>query len=163
MLHLASTTPSREYSATETAIAITIWLTIVIIMWLLPTIIAKRRGVANVGSIAVLNIFLGWLSAVWVICLALSCQSVADPPSRRRRQRDSAWFAVAPSPAAIPATGSTQRPLTARGAAHCLSRGLAAVGPVGWPRVATHGGELRRPHPAGHDPSVPTRMPPLAV
>jgi hypothetical protein len=145
VLHLASTTPSREYSGTETAIALTIWLTIVVIMWLLPTIIAERRGVANVGSIAVLNVFLGWLPAVWVICLALPARASLT------RLHVAAGAAALSGRRGLPRRRTRHRLDSAagdrRGAAHCISGRLAAVGLAGQPRVATHGSELRRQHP----------------
>jgi hypothetical protein len=48
-------------------------------MYLLPTIIASHRGVSNVGTIAVLNIFFGWSVVGWILGLAWACKSVKPP------------------------------------------------------------------------------------
>jgi len=45
-------------------------------MYLLPTLIASARHVPNVGTIAVVNIFLGWSFIGWVLALAWACKSV---------------------------------------------------------------------------------------
>ena len=59
-----------------------IWLTILAVLWLLPTIVAVRRHVRHVGSIAVINIFLGWTFVGWVAALALATQTVESPQPR---------------------------------------------------------------------------------
>jgi Superinfection immunity protein len=82
MLHelvATATSPHDEYTATETAIAVAIWLTILAVLWLLPTIVAVRRHVRHVGSIAVINIFLGWTFVGWVAALALATRTVESP------------------------------------------------------------------------------------
>ena len=55
-------------------------LLIVIIFgfYFLPLIIAASRHVPNVGSVAVINIFLGWTFIGWIIALAMACRTA--PP-----------------------------------------------------------------------------------
>lgn len=45
-------------------------------MYFLPTIIAVKRKVPNVGSVVVINIFLGWSVIGWVASLAMAARSV---------------------------------------------------------------------------------------
>ena len=49
-----------------------------LVVYFLPTIIASRRGLKNVGSIAVLNFFLGWLGIGWVIALCWAVSGTAE-------------------------------------------------------------------------------------
>ena len=51
-------------------------LGIVLGLYFLPTIIASQRGVTNLGSIAVINLFLGWTLVGWVVALAMSFKDV---------------------------------------------------------------------------------------
>lgn len=45
-------------------------------LYFLPTIIGKARGVPNLGSIAVINIFLGFTLVGWVVALAMAARTV---------------------------------------------------------------------------------------
>lgn len=60
-------------------------------LYFVPTIVAKDRKVPNFGSVAVINIFLGWTLVGWVIALAMAVRSVppgthaGSAPSVRRR------------------------------------------------------------------------------
>ena len=49
--------------------------------YLIPTIVAIIRKVPNVGSVAVINIFLGWSIIGWVVALAMAARSV--PPAQQ--------------------------------------------------------------------------------
>lgn len=40
-----------------------------------PSITAARRHVPNAGSVAVINLFLGWTLIGWVVALAMACRS----------------------------------------------------------------------------------------
>jgi hypothetical protein len=51
---------------------------VVLALYLLPTIVAASRGVTNVGSIAIVNIFLGWTFIGWVVALAMAFKTA--PP-----------------------------------------------------------------------------------
>jgi hypothetical protein len=53
-------------------------------MYLLPLIIGLARRVPDVGSVAVLNILLGWTLVGWVLALALAMRS-AQPPAEDAR------------------------------------------------------------------------------
>jgi hypothetical protein len=48
--------------------------------YLLPTLIAVIRHVPNAGSVAVINILLGWTFVGWVAALAMSVRSQTPPP-----------------------------------------------------------------------------------
>ena len=47
--------------------------------YFLPTIVAVVRKVANLGSVVVINFFLGWTLVGWVVALAMASKSVATP------------------------------------------------------------------------------------
>jgi Superinfection immunity protein len=49
-----------------------------LVTWWLPVIVGKRRGVPNLGSIAVITGLLGWLLIPWAVALALACRDVPD-------------------------------------------------------------------------------------
>ena len=55
---------------------VAVWL--VFLAYFLPVILAWIRKVPNTGSIAVINVFLGWTFVGWVVALAMACRSV--PP-----------------------------------------------------------------------------------
>lgn len=48
---------------------------LVVGMYLLPTLVALKRGVPDRGSVAVINVLLGWTFLGWVIALALAFRS----------------------------------------------------------------------------------------
>jgi hypothetical protein len=43
--------------------------------YFLPTLVAAARSVPNLGSVAVVNVFLGWTFVGWVVALAMACRS----------------------------------------------------------------------------------------
>jgi hypothetical protein len=45
--------------------------------YFLPTIIAMLRKVPNIGSVVVINLFLGWTFIGWIVALAMACRSQA--------------------------------------------------------------------------------------
>jgi Superinfection immunity protein len=45
-------------------------------LYFVPTIVGVVRGVPNVGSVAVINVFLGWTFIGWVVALAMAARSV---------------------------------------------------------------------------------------
>jgi len=49
---------------------------IVSLAYFLPTIVAVYRKVPNQGSVAVINVFLGWTLIGWVVALAMAARSV---------------------------------------------------------------------------------------
>jgi hypothetical protein len=44
-------------------------------LYLIPTIIAAIRKVPNLGSVVVINLFLGWTLVGWVVALAMAARS----------------------------------------------------------------------------------------
>lgn len=44
-----------------------------LMIYFIPVIIAKYRGVKHFGSIVVINIFLGMTFVGWVVALAMAC------------------------------------------------------------------------------------------
>jgi hypothetical protein len=72
--------------ATSEAVAKGAWNTVVVILlvalhvatlgYFVPIWVASHRRVPNVGSVAVIDIFLGWTIAGWAVALAMACRSV---------------------------------------------------------------------------------------
>jgi len=61
-------------------------------LYFLPTIVAVVRKVANQGSVAVINCFLGWTLVGWAVSLAMACrtsnlvrESVSSPSEATRQ------------------------------------------------------------------------------
>lgn len=48
-------------------------------LWFLPSIIAIVRKVPNVGSVFVINLFLGWTLIGWIVALAMAVRTVPPP------------------------------------------------------------------------------------
>jgi hypothetical protein len=48
-------------------------------MYLLPTLIGRLRRVPDLGSVAVINLLLGWTLIGWVSALAMALRSAAAP------------------------------------------------------------------------------------
>jgi T4 superinfection immunity protein len=57
--------------------------------YFLPTIVANVRKPSppNVGSVVVINLFLGWTWIGWVVALALACRSAARSDGGSQDQR----------------------------------------------------------------------------
>lgn len=51
---------------------------VLIAFYFIPTIIATLRHVPNVGSVAIINIFLGWTFIGWVVAMAMAMRSGAQ-------------------------------------------------------------------------------------
>lgn len=45
-------------------------------LYFAPTLLALDRDVPNKGSVAVINVFLGWTLIGWVVALAMAARSV---------------------------------------------------------------------------------------
>ena len=52
-----------------------LWLAGAVGFYFLPTIVGRVRMVPNLGSIAVINLFLGWTLVGWVVALATRSSS----------------------------------------------------------------------------------------
>jgi Superinfection immunity protein len=48
-------------------------------IYLIPLIVALIRSVPNTGSVAVINILLGWTLVGWAVALAMACRSHPQP------------------------------------------------------------------------------------
>jgi hypothetical protein len=51
-------------------------LIILLGLYFIPSIIGAVRKVPNIGSVVVINLFLGWTLVGWVVALAMSARSV---------------------------------------------------------------------------------------
>jgi hypothetical protein len=57
------------------AVAGLVIIAILIALYFIPLIVAVLRKVPNVGSVGVVNFFLGWTFIGWVVALAMACRS----------------------------------------------------------------------------------------
>jgi hypothetical protein len=48
---------------------------VLLVLYFVPLIVAMLRHVPNVGSVAVINLFLGWTVIGWVVALAMAARS----------------------------------------------------------------------------------------
>src|SRR3954468_16516921 len=55
-------------------------LLVVGFVYFLPSIVGRSRGVTNLGSVFVLNLFLGWTLIGWVVALAMAARTVQPKP-----------------------------------------------------------------------------------
>jgi hypothetical protein len=67
-----------------------------LLLYMLPTIVAAGRGLVNAGSIAVINIFLGWTLVGWTVALAMACWGTAakHPIPENLVWNDKTWEAT---------------------------------------------------------------------
>jgi hypothetical protein len=64
-------------------------LIVLIGLYLIPTIVGVIRKVPNIGSIVVINLFLGWSIIGWVVALAMAARTVPPKAVQRiPRRRD---------------------------------------------------------------------------
>jgi Superinfection immunity protein len=68
------------------------WWTMIICAYIVPAAIARKRRVANFGSVVVINLLLGWTVAGWAVALAMACRDVPKPPPAASRR----WPDTAP-------------------------------------------------------------------
>ncbi len=54
-------------------------LLILLGFYFIPTIVAVIRKVPNMGSVIVINVFLGWSVIGWIVALAMAARSVPRP------------------------------------------------------------------------------------
>jgi hypothetical protein len=57
------------------AFGLVIVIGVVVSMYFIPSIVAAIRRVPNTGSVAVINLFLGWTLIGWVVALAMASRS----------------------------------------------------------------------------------------
>jgi uncharacterized membrane protein YhaH (DUF805 family) len=59
------------------------------LLYFVPVIVAAIRRVRNLGSVAVVNFFLGWTLIGWVVALAMACRT-RDPRTQPPVSRSAA-------------------------------------------------------------------------
>jgi hypothetical protein len=69
MIILATTHATTQHAVSE-ALAFTAVVLLALFIYMLPSIVAKRRRHRQVKAILVVNIFLGWSFLGWVLSLA---------------------------------------------------------------------------------------------
>jgi Superinfection immunity protein len=62
-------------SPTGSVIASLLLVGAIVMAYMFPTFIACIRRVPNTGSVAIINIFLGWTFIGWVVALAMAASS----------------------------------------------------------------------------------------
>jgi len=77
-LHVAAVPLVLAQSEDSGGTGLGIGVLILLAMYFIPTIVGAIRKVPNIGSVAVVNFFLGWTFIGWVVALAMSARSV--PP-----------------------------------------------------------------------------------
>jgi hypothetical protein len=81
-----------------------ILIAFLIVAYFLPLIVAALRHVPNVGSVAIVNFFLGWTFIGWVVAMAMACRSAdrsvivqygapAPPAPQAAPLSPAGWFA----------------------------------------------------------------------
>jgi hypothetical protein len=59
---------------------------LVIGLYFLPVLVGATRSVPNIGSIAVINFFLGWTFIGWVVAMAMASRSQPAPVHVHQQQ-----------------------------------------------------------------------------
>jgi len=67
---------SADTGGGAAAIDAIVFIAIAFGLYFLPLIVAVLRKAPNVGSVAVINFFLGWTLIGWVVALAMACRSI---------------------------------------------------------------------------------------
>lgn len=55
-------------------------IAVAFVLYWVPLIVAARRKVPNVGSVAVVNLFLGWTIIGWIVALAMALRDPRPVP-----------------------------------------------------------------------------------
>ena len=90
------------------SILATLVLAMAAAVYLLPVLVGWSRRVPDIGSVAVVNILLGWTLIGWVVALALALRSVnPDGPPTQNPPNIPSW--PAPPPGRLPPGGQAGR------------------------------------------------------
>lgn len=67
-----------------------LFLLVIIGAYFTPLLVAAFRSMPNVGSVAVVNVLLGWTGIGWIVALAMACGSNRPrgyPPGQQWQQQ----------------------------------------------------------------------------
>lgn len=80
------------------SIITTLVLTVIAVaLYLLPVLVGWARRVPDIGSVAVINILLGWTLVGWAVALALALRSVnTNGPAAQSPPRIPPWHGTPP-------------------------------------------------------------------
>lgn len=116
---------------------------ILISLYLLPTIVAICRQHQNIGSILVINLFLGWTVLGWVAALAMSASAVNVPMSIRIEPRIAApldqpmsRYEIEPQSRPVPPSPNRKVVMGAAVAGVLVASGVAVMGAYEYGRQA---------------------------
>ena len=71
LLLLESARPAMAQTASDPAIGIGLLIVglIFLVIYFLPTMIGRKRGISSSGALFFVNLFFGWTGLVWLLCL----------------------------------------------------------------------------------------------
>jgi hypothetical protein len=104
-------------------------------LYFLPTIVGAVRKVPNLGSVVVINVFLGWSLIGWVVAMAMAARSTPPvhhvnvyngPPAGMHPGQQPPWGSQAP------AQPPRQQSFDAPGGSNTSHIAPAQTGPAGW-------------------------------
>jgi hypothetical protein len=64
-----------------------IWITLLMLLYFVPMVVAAIRRTTNRNSVAVVNVFLGWTFIGWVVALAMSASGNQDKVGPKQSNR----------------------------------------------------------------------------
>lgn len=109
--HVLAQSNPDPMSGLAAGLFIMVGLAVAMTLYVLPTAIAVLRRVPNAGSVAVVNILLGWSFVGWAVALAMAFRSVpapvvGGPPPQGARPAPhlpiAREYPVPPSPDSVP-------------------------------------------------------------
>jgi hypothetical protein len=98
---------------------------VLLALYFVPTIVAVARKVPNLGSVLVIDLFLGWTVIGWVVALAMAARTVpttTQPPMRRPPPRSSQSAtppSAGPSPPSVTGSAPVPGPDAVRTCPYC--------------------------------------------
>jgi hypothetical protein len=91
-----------------------VWLVVLLGLYFVPTIVAFARDVSSKGSVAVINVFLGWTLIGWIVALAMAARSVPQaelpPPPKPTRACPTCKAAMPRDESVCPNCGNPSAP-----------------------------------------------------
>jgi Superinfection immunity protein/Protein of unknown function (DUF2510) len=83
---------STALPASVALLAVILAIAAAAIVYFLPFIVGEARGVPHVGSIFVVNLFLGWTLVGWVAAMAMACRTKAPPVTTVVSSPGPGWY-----------------------------------------------------------------------